>query len=200
MGLAEVQAALARLYTDAAWREAFLAAPETTGGALGLDPAEARALAAQPAPRLRFVADSLRRKRLNEVVKLLPSAHRALGPRFAALFWQFADGYLPRGPHRHRADARAFAAFVAQTARAAPLDPPWAADLLAYEAAWLEAADPACRVLVRRFALDPRPLAHALAQGLPPPTPPRRPTLALWLRPLPHRAAWHQIIPLPSMS
>jgi hypothetical protein len=196
MGLAQVQAALARLYTDAAWRASFLADPEAAGATLGLAAAEARQLAGLAPAQVELVAGSLRRKRLTEVVKLLPLSHRALGPRFAALFWRHADAYLPRGTKRHRADALAFTAYLARAARAEPLDPPWAADLLAYEAAWLAASDPGCRVLLRRFRHDPRPLAHALAHNGPRPSPTPHPALALWLH-LPGGRVWHGALSLP---
>ncbi len=86
MGLAAVQTALARLYTDAAWRDRFLAEPALAGPEAGLDAAETARLAALPPTQVELVATSLRRKRLGEVARLLPLTHRALKPRFAALF------------------------------------------------------------------------------------------------------------------
>jgi hypothetical protein len=195
MGLAQVQAALARLYTDAAWRADFLADPEGAGAGLGLDAAEVRQLAQLGPGQVQLVAGSLRRKRLNEVVKLLPLSHRALGPRFAALFWQHADAYLPRGTKRHRDDALAFAAFVARAARVEGLEPPWAADLMRYEAGWLATSVPGCRGLLRWFRCDPRSVAHALAHGDGAPPAAKGATLALWVR-LPWRGVWHRVVAL----
>jgi hypothetical protein len=187
MALIEVQRALARLYTDEATRERFLADPAATGAALGLRADEAALLAQLPAAQLRHFAASLRRKRLGEVAKLLPLSHQALGARFAAHFWRYADTYLPRGTDKHRQDAIAFAAFLAG---AAALDPPWAGDLARYEAAWLQCAEPARRLLRLRLGYAPADLVRAASAAAPPPPP--RPILALWLRP-PRTGHWHQL-------
>jgi hypothetical protein len=176
MALAEVQRALARLYTDGEAREGFLADPAAGGAALGLSAADAALLAGLPAQQLRFFAASLRRKRLGEVAKRLPLTHQALGARFAALFWRYADTYLPSGTKKHRQDAIAFAAFIA----AERPDPPWAGDLARYEAAWLQDSEPARRAVLQRFHYPVDRLAHAVAMGIAPPVP--RPTLVLWLR------------------
>lgn len=195
MALAEVQRALARLYTDEATRERFLADPAAAGEALGLSDVEAALLARLPADGLRYFAASLRRKRLGEVVKLLPLGHQALGPRFAALFWRYADTSIPTGTAKHRQDALAFAAFVERAAHGEALEPPWAADLLRYEAAWLACGEAAGRALVRRFRYPPARLAHAVATGAPPPPP--RPTLAVWAR-LGPGSRWRLVtLPLP---
>ena len=194
MGLAQVQAALARLYTDAAWRADFLADPEGAGAGLGLQAAEARQLAQLAPGQVQLVAGSLRRKRLNEVAKLLPLSHRVLGPGFAALFWRHADAYLPRGTKRHRDDALAFAAFVGRTARAEGLEPPWAADLIRYEAAWLAASTPGRRGLLRWFRCDPRAVAHALAHEGGDVQAARHATLGVWVR-LPGGGVWHRMVP-----
>jgi hypothetical protein len=192
MGLAQVQMALARLYTDAAWRADFLADPEEAAAGLGLGAADVRQLAQLAPGQVQLVAGSLRRKRLNEVAKLLPLSHRALGPRFAALFWRHADTYLPRGTKRHRDDALAFAAFAARTARAEGLEPPWAADLMRYEAGWLAASVPGCRGLLRWFRYDPQALTRALVRDAMP-LPEARSTLALWVR-LPRGGVWHRTV------
>lgn len=196
MGLAQVQAALARLYTDPAWRERFQTAPAPTAAALGLDAAEARQLAALPAAQVELVARSLVRKRLGEVAKLLPLSRQAFGPRFAALFWQHAAAYQPRGLRRHARDAVAFAAFLARAAPTELLVSPWAADLARYEAGWLTLAAPGPRLHVCWLGHDPRALVRALTRGGTPPAP--RAALALWLRPLPRGRAWHAVLALPS--
>jgi hypothetical protein len=195
MALAEVQRALARLYTDTAVRERFLADPARVGAALGLSADEAALLARLPAAQLRYFADSLRRKRLGEVAKRLPLTHQALGARFAARFWQYADTFLPHGPHKHRQDAVAFAAFLARTAA---LDPPWAGELARYEAAWLESAAPTRRALWLRLGYPPGRLIQAAAGGATPPAP--QPSLALWLRLRPGGRWCHLTIGLPCVS
>jgi hypothetical protein len=192
MALAEVQRALARLYTDADTRERFLADAAAAGAALGLSAQETAQLAELPAQQLRFFAASLRRKRLGEVAKLLPLTHQALGAQFARLFWRYADSYLPGGTKKHPQDAIAFAAFIAD---AAPLDPPWAGDLARYEAAWLQGADPTRRAVWQRFRYPAGQLARAVAAGAAPPSP--RFTLTLWVRLWPGSRLRHLAITLP---
>lgn len=63
MSAAAVERLLARLYTDAALRRRFLAAPPRIAGAAGLDAEEARALAAIDPADLHLAAHSYARKR-----------------------------------------------------------------------------------------------------------------------------------------
>jgi hypothetical protein len=111
VALESVERALARLYTDAALRERFYAAPEPTAAELGLDAADLGRVLAVDRERVELFAESLVAKRFGEVRQLLPRAlaafgEAALGERFAA----FARDFLPEGVHKHRADALAFAA------------------------------------------------------------------------------------------
>jgi hypothetical protein len=63
MSSAQLEAALARLYTDAAWREQFLAAPVATARAAGLSQDDAAALAAIDRVGLQMAAASFAHKR-----------------------------------------------------------------------------------------------------------------------------------------
>jgi hypothetical protein len=67
MGLAEVQGALAKLFIDPMLRDRFFAAPVVVGVELGLDVEEARGLARIPSRQVEQFADSLRRKRRDQV-------------------------------------------------------------------------------------------------------------------------------------
>jgi hypothetical protein len=182
MALAEVQRALARLYTDAALPARFRADPRAVGTELGLTAEEARQLGTLSVQQLRFFADTLRRKRLGEVRDLLPLTHRLLGQTFVALFWQFAPTYVPRGIHKHRDDALAFVRFLEYTVGAAGLSPAWALNLARYEAARLEAAEPARRWTMRQFRYPVASVVQALAHETPPAALRPRPTTCLWLR------------------
>jgi hypothetical protein len=182
MALAEVQGALARLYTDAALPARYFADPVAVAPELGLSPEEARQLGALSAHRVEFFADTLRRKRLGEVRALLPRTHRLLGRAFVALFWQFAPTYVPRGIHKHRDDALAFVRFLEQAARADGVTPAWALDLARYEAAWLQVAEPARRWTLRRFRYPVATAARALARGANPPSLCQQRTIGLWVR------------------
>jgi hypothetical protein len=181
MGLTEIQRALAQLYTDAGLRERFLADPRAVARALGLDRDDAEHLARLPAQPLRIFARSLLQKRMNAVARLLPLTHEGLGPEWEALFLRYADTRVPAGTQRHREDAIAFAAFLARLPGTEGIEP-WLADLVRYEAAWLQAARPECRFLARRFRYAVGALAQQRAAEKPAP-PRRRATLAVWVRP-----------------
>jgi len=178
MGLAEQQRLLARLYTDAAFRERFLADPRGQGETLGLAPTDVEQLSGLSPQQLGFFARSLYRKRLGEVRKLLPATRRALGPRFAALFQQFCDGYTPGGTKKHRDDALAFAAFLRREWSV----PPWIVDLARYEAAWLRATAGECVVLACWFRYPVGAMVREVAEGNGLQPPDKRPTLAFWFR------------------
>src|SRR5215203_4365823 len=117
MGLARVQWLLAQLYTDASLRERFFAHAQAVSEEYGLSPDEAQPLCQLSAAQVTFFADSLRRKRLNGVAKLLPLSVHALGKRFGELFTEFADTFVPSGTNKQRQDARAFASFIDGNAR-----------------------------------------------------------------------------------
>ena len=82
MALADVQAILARLFTDAAFRASFFCDPVTLGRALGLEAAETSALAALSRDEVEQFAAIIRRKRADDVRKVLPLTARALGGAF----------------------------------------------------------------------------------------------------------------------
>jgi hypothetical protein len=192
MELMRMQQAVARLVTEDAGREQFLADPAASAAALGLIGGEARRLA-EAADSLRLFARCLRKKRLREVRKLLPLTSRAIGPAFGTLFFRHAHGYLPRGTNRHPEDAIAFASFLGRTARRSPITPPWAADLARYEAGWAACALPTSRILIKWFRYPVRWLAQSLASGEEITSVPHGPALALWLR-LPRREHVRHIV------
>src|SRR5258708_14026150 len=99
MALRTVQAALARLFTDEAAREAFIKEPLGTAGAVGLDEDEA-ATFAQLAPQAidRF-ARSLRGKRILDARKITPLTAGALGEAFAEHFRAATANLAPDAGH-----------------------------------------------------------------------------------------------------
>jgi hypothetical protein len=203
MGLAEQQRLLARLATETALRERFLADPESVGAQSGLAPGDIQALTHAPPGPLTFFARSLLSKRLGEVRKLLPLTCRTLGSLAAPLFRHYAAAMsIPIGLHRHRQDALSFAAFLLPRIFIGPDFPPWLPDLLRYEAGWLKAADPACRRQAERFRYAILPLLQSLNRDEPP-VAIRRPTLALWWRFSPHGSLRHRVLSflcLPALS
>lgn len=197
MGLAETQKALARLYTDAGLRERFFADPLKTGAELGLGSEDVRQLARLSSQQVDFFAGSLHAKRLQEVGGLLPLTVRALGGRAASLFRDYAETNLPAGVGKHRADAAAFADYLAQSGALKGSGAEWVAELARYEKTWLEAADMRRGVIARRFRVAINELAREVASGHTRPTLNHRTTLALWFRPSPRHRPRHLVLRLP---
>ena len=92
MGLAEIQHALARLSIESALRDRFFADP-AAGAELGLARHEALGLAQISRRGLEQFALSLRRKRCDQVRRVVPIAARALGNRFPLLFDRYIDEF-----------------------------------------------------------------------------------------------------------
>lgn len=177
MGLARLQDFLAELYTSPDLRKRFFAEPLATCESCGLTADEATALSGVSQVQVEFFARSLRRKRVGEVVKLLPATRRVVGDQFAGLFYRFADRSVPTGVHKHREDALAFCSYLEDLARSEGLEPKWARDVARYEASWLKALSGRCHLSVKtfRYAVPRGVVAH--------PVEPRRSrTFALWWR------------------
>jgi hypothetical protein len=175
MGVAEQQAALARLYVDPNIRERFRKDPYALCRELGLKASDAELLRSLAVDQVDSFARSLRRKRLCEVRKLLPRSCRALGDRYRPLFHDYAAGYLPTGIHRHSYDAAAFAGYLLKRMSSASLEPPWMAELIRFEKAVVKAALPDVwfhAVILRYDVSDPDEAS----------IPPRRTCLHGWLR------------------
>jgi hypothetical protein len=181
MGLAELQHALARLYTNTALRERFFADPVGVARELGFADEEARQLVAISPQRVETFARALHTKRLLQVSKLLPLTNRVLGQRFAAAFRVFADTSVPTGTKKHLGDASAFAAHVERMLRRERGQPPWVLDLLRYEKARIKAADPRRHLVVCVFRHDISRLVRSLARKEEAAVHPRR-CAAVWAR------------------
>jgi len=148
MGLAEVQAALARLYTDPAFREMLENDPEALQRACGLSDEDLEHLKHLSAAELEFFAASLRSKRRGEVAKLLPETVAALGGQYRLLFNEHAANYLPPAKNKHLEDALHFAEFLEHISLP---DKPWVPSTIAYERAWLEISSGRRFLIVRRL-------------------------------------------------
>ncbi len=192
MGLAEVQGALARLSIDRALRDRFFAEPAAVGAELGLDGDESLGLAGIPRRQVEQFAGSLRRKRCDQVRRVLPIAARALGSQFAALFQRYIHESPPRGS---KADLDDAAGFVAALRRwADQFEPKWAVDLARYELAWRQAIRAERVPIVRVFRF---PIARlATGEELEPVEP--RLTIACWWRPTRQGRVRHFVVSLPS--
>jgi hypothetical protein len=193
MALADVQAVLARLFTDAPFRDAFFADPAAVGRSCGLDQAEARTLSELSHGEVDGFAATLTRKRIGDVSKVLPLTARVLGAAFNNHVRPALAGAAR--PGRHCDDARAVAIRLRRLARDGALDPPWAADLARYEAAFSDAARRRTCVLVRRFHFPVAALAMTLMRGAPAAEAEPRMTIGLWLRWPGRHGVLHQVWP-----
>lgn len=109
MALKQQQDLLARLYTDVDFQLRFLAFPLSFNEEFGLEAAEAESLARVASSEVRWFSESLVRKRLREVAKLLPLTKRAMGTEFDWRFLEFSAKFKPTSIKKHLEDALAFA-------------------------------------------------------------------------------------------
>ena len=130
-----MQAALARLCTDATARAELRDNPVAFMARWGLSTEEREALAREVLDEAEAVAQSLRQKRLSEAARSMPLAVQVLGPRFPSLFHEYAEA-TPLGRARNPAlDALAFhQRLLASRDEALSLCD---RDALGYEAGWL---------------------------------------------------------------
>jgi len=148
MGLGEVQAALARLYTEPAIREMLEHDPQALKHECGLSDEDLDHLTNLSASELEFFATSLRSKRRGEVAKLLPGTVAALGGQFKILFNRYSGRYLPSGPDKHLEDALHFAEYLLDVDVPGK---PWVESIVSYESSWLEIINHRRRFIVRRL-------------------------------------------------
>lgn len=162
MGLAQQQAALARLCVDGALRRAFLDDPVREAGVLGLDDSEARALAEQSGASLDSFAGSLVSKRRGDALKLLPLTAQALALANGAP--RVFDAYIAkcRGSATSiREDAIGFAAFLHESARSSDAGVAGAAEVARMEAVTLRLARASAGLSVCFHRYDPRDVLRA---------------------------------------
>lgn len=198
MGLAELQAALARLYTNTELRERFFADPLAVARELGFAEEEAEQLIAISPQRVETFARALHTKRLTQVSKLLPLTNRVLGQRFSSAFRQYADARVPSGTKKHLGDAYEFAAHLDLTLRREWREPRWVLDLLRYEKSRIKAADPRRHVVACAFRHDISRLVRSLARKEEAAIHPRR-CLAVWARLRRGEKIRHVVLMLPAL-
>ena len=195
MGLAEIQRALARLYVNAFLRDRFFDNPDSVGIELGLDPQESRELAGLSRRQVEQFAGSLRRKRRDQVRRILSIASTALGDRFGLLFERYIDQAPPRGSKADLDDAIGFV--DAMQTWTDDDRPPWVVDLARYELAWRQALLAGRKPVVRAFRF---PVARMVrdrrfSEPITPTT-----TLALWWRPTGQGRIRHIAITWPGLG
>lgn len=181
MGLKQQQQALARLYTDAALRAKFRANPRVASAALGLTVEEANQIASIPSQKIDRFAQSLHRKRADEVRTLLPYTCRALGESFETLFTNHADQYCPQGCHKHQDDALRFAKFLCnpmfyEKVAACVID------IVRFESTVLRVHESKTRLFVRIFRHDVRQLIRKIDDGQQIADKAHRLSFGIWIR------------------
>ena len=191
MGLAQVQAALARLFTDAGLRARFFADPIEVGRGLGLDQSETSDLASLSTGHVADFAATLRRKRVDDLRKLLPLTALALGDSFAGRASDAIQG--PNPPRRSLDDAQSL---VDHLARLPSPDPPWAPDLASYERSFRLAERMRLGIRVRLFRFPVGRLAVAIHRGDPIPPASTRFRLGVWARLPGRRGVIHRLLAL----
>ncbi len=112
MSLLEQQNLLAKLYTDENFRQSFLTEPQKIGKKYGLKELEINEISEVMPNELEFFSNSLFRKRLREVEKLLPKTKKIIGKDFETFFRAFAAKYYPNSIKKHLEDSIKFAEFL----------------------------------------------------------------------------------------
>jgi hypothetical protein len=179
MALADVQAVLARLFTDPLFRADFMADPTAIGRALRLAPNDVDVLATLSRAAVEQFAAILKRKRCDEVRKALPLTAGALGNGIELYLLKAIDV-----PHRNgrRDDTSALIDELDRLSRSGALEPRWAADIARYEATFTRAIRLRFYLRVRAFRFPVGRLAGALSRGERPDDVAPRPTVGIWLR------------------
>jgi hypothetical protein len=179
MGLEQQQNLLARLYTDADFRRAFLSEPEKIGAENDLSAEEIGEIAAIMPDELNFFADSLFWKRIREVEKFLPLTRNILGEDFIKYFREFSQAFNPQSVKKHFEDAREFCGFL-EGAAVGDLTK----TIAKFERAKLNFASQTRCLQIESFGFDVREILRQVADGksLHENDFARRKTFAVWLR------------------
>jgi hypothetical protein len=176
MSLQEQQNLLAKLYTDAGFRRAFLAEPAKIGAENDLSAPEIQEIAEIMPEELNFFADSLFWKRLREVEKFLPLTKKALGEEFTNNFREFAQKFNPQSIKKHFEDALEFCGFLQKQNISAI-----ASNAAKYERAKLEFYGLEKRIVVCRLDFDVGKIDFS-GRHFETAIPEKKKKIAVWLR------------------
>jgi hypothetical protein len=165
MSLLEQQNLMARLYLDAGLRRAFLSDPSGVAGPFGLSNEEIAEIALVVPEEIGSFADSLLKKRMHEVEKMLPLARSALHKSFGPLFIKYVDAAPVSSEMNRREDALEFCRYLEREELGA------VRDAARFELARIEFYSGKRNFLIRRFDHDIRNAQLT----------PRR-TYSLWIR------------------
>jgi hypothetical protein len=176
MGLADVERALVRLYTDAALRERFAQDPGRAAAELLAEADDQEYLCEVPPGDLESYARSLIAKRWGDVAKLVPLMCRAIGESMLRrAFEAYARTPAPGGTRPVMRDALAFAEHWRETP--GPIED-WQLDVARYERTRLELLLRRAALRIARFRCDVRAFAADAGSA----APPTKRTAIVWLR------------------
>jgi hypothetical protein len=116
MSLLEQQNLLARLYMDEDLRRDFLSDPAGTAAPFGLSGAEIEDLKLVLPDELGSFADSLFRKRLREVERMIPLSRKVLDERFEPLFAEYIKATPSASEIKRVDDVLEFCSYVLREA------------------------------------------------------------------------------------
>lgn len=192
MALAQMQALLARLFTDDDLRREFFEAPIAVATRFGLSMHDTQRLAGIDRREIEAFARSLIGKRSLYARRALPLTARALGDRFDALFRQAIGGAAREATNR--SDAAALTAFLDTRGAKREWEPAWVADLARFELAFIDAGGSGATFFFRAFDFNVASIAQALARGEEI-SPVRRTTFGVWARAPRGRLRWRLFQP-----
>jgi hypothetical protein len=185
MSLMILQQTLARIYTDRKLRDDFLTNPDVVGNSLGLNCQEIQQLSNLSPQQVNLFANSLKRKRLGEIRKLLPLTNNILGKEFDRLFFKFSETYLPTGNKKHLLDSIAFSEFLEryliQSLTTDKIQLVWLLDVLRYETIKLKMFQGKQFLICDRFNYDLESLIDSLHSNSQPILKPQ-PTIGIWFK------------------
>ena len=176
MSLQQQQNLLAKLYTDADFRRAFLSGLEKIGAKNDLSPEEIAEIAAIMPEELNFFAESLVWKRRREAEKFLPLTRSVLGADFTEHFREFSQTFNPQSIKKHFEDALEFSRFLQKRNI-----PEFARAAAKFEQSKLEFFGLEKRFVVCRLDFDVRKF-KASGNQAPLEIPEKKKKIAVWLR------------------
>lgn len=180
MSLRQQQDLLARLYTDAEFRRAFLSEPVKIGAENDLSETEIAEIAEIMPEELNFFAESLFRKRLREAEKFLPLTRSVLQDDFTKYFREFSQNFNPQTVKKHFEDALGFCDFLQKH----QMPQGFVKDAAKFERAKLVFSSRMTNLCFEKFDFDIREIQKSLAEkkSVSEPDFSERKTFAIWLR------------------
>lgn len=140
MSIAEMQACLARLYVNDAFRRLFHADSATAIGGYQLTPEESAAIQRIDPAMLDFFAASLKNKRKKRVLRAFPLTFMLDHPAADRYYSRFYQLHAARSHHSIHQDVIDFGIFMEESLAQSDDLPPYAVDVVRYERLYYFAA------------------------------------------------------------